>query len=117
MKAYKLEILVLDHEGIGLDEIRSLIENAKYVYPSIIKVQEAEIGEWDDDHPLNSRETAQKACEELFPSEHPDKKRMDWLETQDCWVGICGDYYAEPISQCGGCYQASVRGVCDKGVQ
>lgn len=42
-----------------------------------------------------------------------DKERVDWLETQDCWIGICGDYNAEPIHSAGGCYVAKVRDICD----
>jgi hypothetical protein len=46
-----------------------------------------------------------------------DKKRMDWLETQDCWIGICGgDYDINPIDSCGGVYMDKVRDVCDKNI-
>ncbi len=30
MKAYKVEILIVDHDKVGEEDIKSLIENAKY---------------------------------------------------------------------------------------
>lgn len=57
MKAYKIELLVIDLENMGPNEIRIAIENTKYVSPNIVSMQEAEIGEWSDDHPLNHPDT------------------------------------------------------------
>jgi hypothetical protein len=56
MKAFKVEILIIDHDDVG-DELESLITNANYpndcINPQIISIEEADIGEWHDDHPLN----------------------------------------------------------------
>lgn len=54
-KAYKITVLVVDLEGTGKEEIRHLIENNRYIYPCVKEIQEADIGEWHDDHPLNKR--------------------------------------------------------------
>lgn len=65
MKAYKVEILIIDHDGLGADEITKTIENQKYpnwcMRPKVKKVTEADIGPWDDEHPLNlkSKSTAE----------------------------------------------------------
>lgn len=53
MKAYKLELLVIDFENMGEEEIRDCIEHTKYVNPTVIRMVEKEIGEWSDEHPLN----------------------------------------------------------------
>ena len=58
MKAYKIELLVIDFENVGND-IQSMIEDQRYpndcISPSVMDIKEMEIGEWTDNHPLNSR--------------------------------------------------------------
>ena len=53
MKAYKVELLVLDHENIGVCE-ESFMQDFEYFSPLVMSIQSKEIDEWDDDHPLNS---------------------------------------------------------------
>ena len=75
MKAYKITLLFLDFEDIGPQEAKSLIENARlpnHIHPGrVMDLQEADIGEWSDDHPLNKRATMASAFAELFPSVKP----------------------------------------------
>ena len=70
MKAYKIEILVIDFDGIGEDEIKSVIENAKYpnrcINPAVMDTKERDIGDWSDDHPLNKYETMAQAYQDIF---------------------------------------------------
>lgn len=70
MKAYKIELLVIDFDNLGKDLLIQLIENASYpndcVTPQVKSVVERDIGEWHDDHPLNKRITANAAYKELF---------------------------------------------------
>lgn len=66
MKAYKLEILVIDNECVGKEDIITLIERTKYIYPQVKKVEEADIGEWTDDHPLNKKDTHDTYYDDLF---------------------------------------------------
>ena len=58
MKAYKVEIFVVDHDNLGADGIISVIENTRYpnrcIFPDVKKITGREIGDWDDDHPLNT---------------------------------------------------------------
>lgn len=58
MKIYKLTVCVLGHEVDG-KEAAEILENTKYpnwcMCPSVVEIEEREIGEWDDDHPLNQK--------------------------------------------------------------
>lgn len=56
-KAYKITINVLDFEGIDPREMIQMIENVKFLYPSVRKMEQTDLGEWDDDHPLNKKLT------------------------------------------------------------
>lgn len=66
MKAYKIEILVIDHENVGEKDIKELIENTRYIAPQIKNIECADIGEWTDDHPLNKHESADEEYQKLF---------------------------------------------------
>lgn len=66
MKAYKYTILIIDHEEIGKDDISSCLKNAKYINPQIMNIQEADIGDWSDSHPLNNNETQKDEFNCLF---------------------------------------------------
>lgn len=66
MNAYKIELLVLDIEDIGVQNIINYLEDTKYVYPTVKKVIARDIGEWRDDHPLNKNDTCQAEYERLF---------------------------------------------------
>lgn len=52
MKAYKVELLVLDHENIGVCK-ETFREDFEYLFPQVMSIESKEIGEWDDKHPLN----------------------------------------------------------------
>ena len=65
-KAYKIELLVVDFENFPEDEIIYLLENVRHLYPSVMSIQSKEINDWDDDHPLNNRNTAKQAYKEMF---------------------------------------------------
>ena len=69
MKAYKIEILVIDHENIGEENIIDTLNNVRYINAHVKSVKSADIGDWDDDHPLNNRKTADKEYERLFQSQ------------------------------------------------
>ncbi len=57
MKAYLVKLFIVDHDELGAADIKSVLENARYpnhcIDPCVFEVQEADIGEWSDDHPLN----------------------------------------------------------------
>lgn len=73
MKAYKLEVLVIDTDELGGPGILQLIECTKYpnwcMEPKVMDIKERDIGEWTDSHPLNQYETRRKEYKRLFGSE------------------------------------------------
>ena len=73
MKAYRIVLLFIDHDGVGPADARDLIENARlpnHISPGkIMAMSEREIGEWSDDHPLNHEARMADAFEDLFGPE------------------------------------------------
>ncbi len=71
MKVYKLTVMVIDFDEVGAEGIKCEIENARYanrcISPTVKATQEADIGEWDDGHPLNHHDTADAEFKRLFP--------------------------------------------------
>ncbi len=57
MKAYKVELLIVDHDEIGPDGILEVLQNTHFpnrcILPSVMNIIEKDIGEYGDDHPLN----------------------------------------------------------------
>lgn len=53
MKAYKIELIVLDFDDLSDKSIHYYIENIKYVHPSIVSMKSVEIDNWSDQHILN----------------------------------------------------------------
>ena len=66
MKAYLATVLILDHEGYGMEDAKISLSQLRHWHPSVISCKEAEIGEWSDDHPLNYRTTQKAECNRLF---------------------------------------------------
>lgn len=70
MKAYKVEILIIDFDELGSDGIKSEIENARYsnhcISPEVIEILEADIGDWNDDHILNKKDLKKEEYRKLF---------------------------------------------------
>lgn len=73
MKAHKVTLLVLSvNDELSAEEIKSEIENNRYpndcISVEVHDIESAEIGEWDDDHPLNQTDASNAEWERLFPS-------------------------------------------------
>lgn len=66
MKAYKIELLIVDSESIGEKDIKKLLENCKYIYPTVMDIKSADIGEFHDDHPLNQWDTMEGEFKRIF---------------------------------------------------
>jgi len=65
-KVYKVELLIIDPENCrNQDDVIYFLENVKYLYPKVKSIKTAEI-DWDDDHPLNKKDTQDQAYQELF---------------------------------------------------
>ena len=69
MKIVRVVLTFLDFDDV-LDECADLIEGARYpnhcINPQVRSVESREIGEWDDDHPLNNRDTCDAEYQRLF---------------------------------------------------
>jgi len=70
MKAYEITLQIIDFDQLGPDEIRTVLENQRYpnhcIAPTVADIREADIGKWDDDHPLNKKSTAEAEWNRLF---------------------------------------------------
>jgi hypothetical protein len=73
LKAYKIEVLIVDHDRLGAEGIKQELENTRFandcISPNVMAVQEADIGEWEDTHPLNNYNTMAEEYARLFKKE------------------------------------------------
>lgn len=71
MKVYKLEVMIIDFDELGGEEIKDVMENQKYpnycISPDVMSMQSVDIGEWSDEHPLNKLDTQVSEYNRLFP--------------------------------------------------
>ncbi len=69
MKVFKVEVLVVDFDNCGADEIKLLIENARYpnhaISPNVMGIECREV-DWSDEHPLNMNSTCDAEYKRLF---------------------------------------------------
>ena len=69
MKVYKIELMIIDFDGLGEKEVTSAIENARYpnrcISPDVKSIQTREV-EWSDSHPLNRTDTCDAEYQRLF---------------------------------------------------
>jgi len=73
MKAFKVEVLVLDFENYGKEQIELMLGNVRGLMCNVHDIQVADIGEWDDEHPLNNRTTQDAEFQRLFPGISPNE--------------------------------------------
>jgi len=78
MKAYKVELLIIDHGKLGPHEIASVLENTR-ISPSVEEITGRDIGGWTDNHPLNLPDQCEGA-------------RSGWTGRQDS--GVLCEYVA-----------------------
>jgi hypothetical protein len=64
-------------------------------------------------HPVRSEPVGQDELDAL----RKDKARLDWLETQDCWIGVRGEYDITSDYAAGVGYSETVRSVCDRAMK
>lgn len=72
IKVMKIEILVIDHDGVGIDGVADAIEDNQWpnrcITPQVKKITAVEV-DWSDEHPLNQCGTSERAYHDLFPSQ------------------------------------------------
>ena len=89
MQVYKIELLIIDHDGLGAEGIREVLEDTRYpnhcIMPKVKSIEGKDIGEWTDEHPLNKRSTADAAYKEIFQQvdtakdQHANENLADYL--------------------------------------
>ena len=65
MKVYKFEVMILDFEDMGSEDIKQSIENNRFLHAHVMNSKSKEI-EWSDDHPLNKCGTMARTYTDLF---------------------------------------------------
>lgn len=70
MKVHKLEVFIIDFDNLGIDEIVTVIDNTRFandsIAPRVLTTKTVDIGEWDDDNPLNRKATQKQEIDRLF---------------------------------------------------
>lgn len=68
-KVFKVELLIVNHDKLTMNEIAETLENANYpndcIYPRVMEITSREV-EWSDEHPLNNKNTQKEAYIRLF---------------------------------------------------
>lgn len=69
VRVFKIELFIVDHDKVGADGIKEVIENQKFpnrcISPHVVRTESHEV-QWNDDHPLNGRDTWRAAYEAMF---------------------------------------------------
>ena len=75
LKVYKVELFIVDHDKVGEQGIKQVIENARYpnrcISPQVVDIEEREV-DWHDRHPLNLRDQWRQAYEDLFKGDESE---------------------------------------------
>jgi hypothetical protein len=74
MKVFKLEVVIIDEDVETIDDAISIIDETRYlnhVDVHVLNCREVDIGEWEDDNPLNYEDTFKVEVDRLFPPENP----------------------------------------------
>lgn len=69
MKVFKLEVLVIEEDIETIEDAKSLfdIKFPNWANVSVITCRDAEIGEWEDENPLNYSDKREAEMDRLFP--------------------------------------------------
>lgn len=65
-KVYKIELFVVDHANYGIDGTIEALENDEHLHTQVLTTQSVDVGDWDDQNPLNRRSTARAEIKRLF---------------------------------------------------
>lgn len=57
VNVYKVTLLIVDHDDIGVEEVKAVLENQNYpnhcIHPDVMAVDVRTMSEWNDKHPIN----------------------------------------------------------------
>lgn len=88
-----VSMLIVDHDDLGGEEIQQVLENQRYpnrcMSPHVTEIKAYDIGDWEDEHPLNQRSTDVGAYLATRPDAQPNAKdARKWLVKRLTKVGI-----------------------------
>jgi hypothetical protein len=70
-EVFKIELLIVDHDGLGFDEIKEVLEGTRYpnwcISPNVMRGVSHGV-EWTDEHPLNNKNTMRSEYQDMFSS-------------------------------------------------
>jgi hypothetical protein len=71
MKVFKLTVMIIDHDDLGKDSaVIEELEGGRFanrcISPTVIDIESREIGEWEDNNPLNSIHSQHIEFKRLF---------------------------------------------------
>lgn len=70
MKVHKVILFIVDHDEVGAEDIKGILEETKYpnhcISPHIKSIETKDIGEFHDQHPLNLWDKCDAEYERLF---------------------------------------------------
>ena len=70
MQVHKVVLSIVDFDQVGSENIKRVLENLHYpnrcISPTIESLETKDIGEWDDDHPMNYSLTSHEYFKKLF---------------------------------------------------
>ena len=76
MLIHKVILSILDHDGLGAEEVKDVLENTKYpnycIAPQVEEIQSVDIGDWTDDHPMNQSRSGE-VFKEMFEGDEKSK--------------------------------------------
>lgn len=57
MKIHRLEVYVIDFNGLGAESVKSALENHQGISVQAEAIDTVDIGDWHGNHPLNQQAT------------------------------------------------------------
>ena len=80
IKAMKLEVLIIDFDGLGENEVKHALQGGRFanrcISPDVKSVESVDL-DWDDDHPLNMRDTCDDEYLKLFPAKSAESLKAE----------------------------------------
>lgn len=101
MQVHKVTLLVVDHDEVGTDDIKAILENNNYpndcIAPHVMDVKTVEV-DWPDTHPLNLRGEQEAEFKRLFDDKEKLqllKKFVNWMQCDDNMASLGVDDLAD----------------------
>lgn len=77
VKVHRVVLSILDFENMPQSDVVALLEQAKFLYPSVLKIETREVckrKDWEDDNPFNKNSSCLEEFDEKFNTLKSNKK-------------------------------------------